>query len=212
MSDCEKFIDYSLCDPSPLDYDGEGLTIGQFLEPLPHSFEPNWPTTIAGSTNFPALDVSEPERQRSSTRPPPLDNSTVWVDDLIGSSGFFAPLPSEVIADTIKPFNGQIPVEDTYSADVKRYMKRTGKVPNINVFTPEDGDFECVHIIYGILNSYEYLLLVLLYPPILTNFWKSHRPPSKDDVSLRFQSLERNFIHVPRLSPRLRLLITRNLL
>ena len=143
MSDIE-FLDYSLSNPSPLN--DEDLSIGQFLEPLPNSFEPHWFTgtgaesvgsTSNNDSSLGRLNVLEPEPQRSTTLPS-LDDSTVWVDDLIGSSGFFAPLASEVIPDVSKPFDGQIPVENIFSADV---------APSVNIFAPEDDDFECVLVI-----------------------------------------------------------------
>jgi hypothetical protein len=67
------------------------------------------------------------------------------VKDLIESSGFFAPLPCEVIPEVPKPFDGQISSKDTYFTGVQRYMERTGKkVPNANIFAVGNDDFECV--------------------------------------------------------------------
>jgi hypothetical protein len=135
-SDFDFFGYYAPPSPSsPLT--DEDLSIGQFLEPLPNSFEPHWSTdaesigsssTSNNDSSLGRLNVPEPELQRSkSTTPPSLDDSTVWVDDLIGSSSF-----------------GQIPVKDTISANVQKNMQRTEKVPNVNIFPPEDDDFECV--------------------------------------------------------------------
>jgi hypothetical protein len=143
ISDTE-FVDYSLCKPSPLNDEDS-------IEPLPNTFEPrsSWFTghgaELVGSTsNNDSSNVLEPERLRSTTLPS-LDNSTVWVDDLIGSS---APL---VIPDVPKPFDGQIPVKGTISAAVKRSLQQTGKVPNVNIFVPED---ECVLLLTVAFQTY----------------------------------------------------------
>lgn len=148
MSDCE-FLDFSLCDPSPLDmalFADEELSIGQFLEPLPSASEPDWfpVSESAGNTsnNYSSLGLGVLEGQRATT-PEPLD-STVWVHELTGSTGCFAPLESEFVPDVPKPFDGEIPVQGTYLADVKRYMQRFGKVPNVNIFAPDEDDLECV--------------------------------------------------------------------
>lgn len=141
MSDFEYYVDYSLCDPSPLA--DEDLPFGTNFEPLQNSSEPFWLTgeESAGSTSnndsflgFNAFD-SEPERQRSISLPP-FDDPAVWINDLIRSSCFFAPLASEVVVDVPKPFDGQIPV-NAY----------------VNVLTPEDEDSKYVLLFFGIANS-----------------------------------------------------------
>lgn len=142
MSDFEYYVDYSLCDPSPLA--DEDLPFGEIFEPLQNSSEPFWliGDESAGSTSnndsflgFNALD-SEPERQ-CSIYLPPFDDPAVWINDLIKSSCFFGPLASEVAADVPKPFDGQILVN----------------VPYVNVLTPEDEDSKCVLLFFGIANS-----------------------------------------------------------
>ena len=223
MSDNE-FIDYSLCNPSPSNE--EDLSIEQHLKPLPTSLEPHWLTggesesVASGSSSsihFPLgrrLNVLEPDCQPSTTLQS-LGDSTVWVNDLIGSSGVFTPLASDVIPDAPKPFDIQIPVEDTFSAGVKRY---TEKVPNGSIFASEDDDFEYVLFISCNLTNYLYEHLPLvpscipnqttIFPSTLQKFYRLQ----SNDKFLRFQRLESGLFRVLRLSLRLMFLIMRNLL
>ena len=147
-----EFLDYSFCD-----LNDEQLSIGQPLEPLPDTFEPHWydDAESVGSTSnheqpLSVLSVLEPERQCFTTLPSLDDSvSTVWVNDLIGSSGLSASLPvtSETAPDVPKP------------ADVRKYMQQTRKV----LLAPEDDDFECVLLICHISNLCEHLSLVTLH-------------------------------------------------
>ena len=130
------FLDYSLCDPSPLNNE--------------HSFlpnEPHWLTSSesAGTISYSLsrLNVLEPENQLSTSLPS-LDDSTVWVNDLIGSSSSFAPPTFEVIPDIPQPIDDQFPAKDAFSANLERYMQWTGEVPHASILTTEYNDFECV--------------------------------------------------------------------
>ena len=132
----DDYLDFSLCDPSPLNYE--------------HSFlpnEPHWLTSAESvgtmSDSFSRLNVLEPEYQLSTSLPS-LDDSTVWVDDLVGSSGFFSPPTFEVIPDVPQPIDDQFPAEDAFSANLERYMQWTGEVPHASILTTEYNDFECV--------------------------------------------------------------------
>ena len=88
--------------------------VGQLLEPLPNSFEPNWLTGVElesfgisydshsplGTLNMlkPQAEISVPKWKPTSTMTPySLDNPTVWVDELIGSS---SSLDSEALHDS----------------------------------------------------------------------------------------------------------------
>ena len=121
MSDAE-FLEHLLhnpSNPSP-SYLNEDLArplapaVGQLLEPLPNSFEPNWLTgvelelfgisydshSLLGTLNMlePQAEISVPERKPSTTMTPhSLNNPTVWVDELIGSS---SSLGSEALHDS----------------------------------------------------------------------------------------------------------------
>ena len=133
MSDFDLFS--YINPPSPLKNE-EDLSIGQsqVLKPLPNSFEQNCSTgaesigSSSTSNDYSSLgrpnhDVLEPERQLPST---------VWVEDeqLVESPGpsFFA---SKVKLDLPKPLDGQIPVNDTMSA-------------NVSESPDSEDDFECV--------------------------------------------------------------------
>ena len=121
MSDAE-FLEHLLhnpTNPSPSYLNDEktlnrplALAVGQLLEPLPYSFEPNWFTDLElesfgisydshsplGTLNMLKPEISVPERKPSTTMTPySLDNPTVWVDELIGSS---SSLDSEALHDS----------------------------------------------------------------------------------------------------------------
>ena len=146
LSNFEEFLNFSFCDGSseialPTD---ENLSIAQFLGPSTSASKSDW---FSGSeltskhifNNSPLIDLDVLEDHWQYRTTPTHSDGSIWV-----TTGFFAPLPSDIIPDIYKPFDGKIPVKDTYTADIKRYMQRTGKVPNANVFTSENDDVECV--------------------------------------------------------------------
>jgi hypothetical protein len=121
MSDLLFFNDY--IPPTPLN--DEDL-IEPFLQPFRNSSELQWAESESiGSTSLGRLDnVLELERQPSEpTTLPSLENPTVWVADLIGSSSFFAPDDA---------FDGQIP-EDDDSECVLLYMLHCKLIMNISL-------------------------------------------------------------------------------
>ena len=69
------FLDFSLCDPSPLDISfttDEDLSIGQFLEPLSSASEPHWlftssESTIHASNNYSSLSLDVLKHQPFTT-------------------------------------------------------------------------------------------------------------------------------------------------
>ena len=130
------FLDFSLCDPTPLDISlttDEDLPIGQFLEPLSSASELHWlstssESTIDASNNYSSLSLDVLEHQPSTT---PLE-PTVWIHELIGSAPF-APPTSDIVPDIPKHFDGQIITEDS-----------VGKVPKLDGFSTEDDKFKYV--------------------------------------------------------------------
>jgi hypothetical protein len=115
--------------PTPLDDED---SIGQFLKPFFNSseLELHWAESESigrsrTSHNYSSLgrldDVLELECQPSEpTTLPSPDNLTVWVDDLIGSSSFFAPDDA---------FDGQIPEDEC----VLLYMLHCKLIMNISL-------------------------------------------------------------------------------
>ena len=127
----DEFIDFSECDQFPSN--DESLSI----EPFPNSFESPGPSLasliLAESVGSTSNDewLNVPEPQRFTTPP-----TTVYTINLI-----------EGITDEPKPFDGR----DAFSADV---------VSDVNAFTPEDDNFECVLLLTVLLqNLYEHPLL-----------------------------------------------------
>lgn len=190
LSDFFDFSLYYAKDYSPPEITpttNENLSIRQSLETYTSSLNPDcFPDSELTRNNYSSMDLDVLENQHYTT-------PTHWD----GIAGFFPPLHSDIILDIPKPFDGEISVKDTYTADIQRYMKRTGKVPNVNVFTSEDDDVECVSalalsLMLRIFMNISPLVLSSLihhlttFPPIFLP--KFHRRPFDDKLS-RCQSV-----------------------
>ena len=124
FSNFSDFFDLSFYGNSTTSTTDENLSIGQFLEqPSTSALKPDW---------FTGSEIND------------YSSTNLELKDQFSTTGLFAPLPSDIVHEISKPFDGKIPIIDTYTADVVRYIQRTGKVPNVNVFTSEDDDVECV--------------------------------------------------------------------
>ena len=110
--------------------------IGQFLEPLPSAFELDWPTGFQQWADNTSNNSEVPD-------------STIQPEQNLIDTHSWIPLASDNTSTKSPPFDGQIPVKDTSFRAVKYFMKNNhGKVPYINVFSPEDDGFGCVLVIF----------------------------------------------------------------
>ena len=173
MFDDSEYIDYSQCSPSESpsanneneDFEPHWFTVTAITGAEPHN-QSEWICSSSGSSDsshisnysIGRLNVpdSEPDRRQfvshHNTTPRSLDNCSVWVADLLGTSGIYAPLASQ-------SFDDKIPVENKNTISGDLWQRKVSESSQARA--QDNDDFEYVlYINYRIAKLNENFPLV----------------------------------------------------
>lgn len=100
-------------------------------------------------TDSPHVSMDTLNHQESSGLRVPHHDSIDSLEVTHQHIGILPPSVADYVPDTPQRFNGEIPTQDTYWKDIKRYTDKHGKLPHLSAFVQEDFGFRCVHIAKG---------------------------------------------------------------